>query len=218
MRIFAIGDIHGCSKALDSLLAVVPIQPEDTLVTLGDYVDRGPDSRGVIERLIELGQKQRLVSLRGNHEVMMAQARESRVAFTEWCRCGGDAAVASYGARTMADIPAAPWILLKTCRAYYETDRHIFVHANAFPHVPLANQPDYMLYWEPLRTAWAHESGKTMICGHTSQRSGQPLDLGSAICIDTYAHGGGWLTCLEVGSRLYWQANQLGATREGALG
>jgi serine/threonine protein phosphatase 1 len=71
MRILAIGDIHGCERAFDSLIAAVDLQPEDRLVTLGDYVDRGPDSKGVINRLITLHDTGQLVALRGNHEVMM---------------------------------------------------------------------------------------------------------------------------------------------------
>src|SRR5688572_4159032 len=100
-RTFAIGDIHGCAVALASLLAIVPLQPEDTVVTLGDYVDRGPDSRGVIEQLLELRSRVNLVPLRGNHEIMMIQARVSRVAYGEWCRCGGDTTVESYRAKSM---------------------------------------------------------------------------------------------------------------------
>lgn len=71
MRILAIGDIHGCSIALDSLLAAVVPQPEDKIITLGDYVDRGPDTKGVIDRLIALHATGQLIPLRGNHEQIM---------------------------------------------------------------------------------------------------------------------------------------------------
>src|SRR5580704_11284012 len=75
MRILAIGDIHGCSGALDVLLKAVQPQPDDLLITLGDYVDRGPDSAGVVQRLLQLRETRRVVSLRGNHELMMLAAR-----------------------------------------------------------------------------------------------------------------------------------------------
>ena len=75
-RILAIGDIHGCSQALDTLLSLVKLGRDDLLVTLGDYVDRGPDSRGVIERLLSIFRREQLVALRGNHEIMMLQARD----------------------------------------------------------------------------------------------------------------------------------------------
>ena len=67
-RTIAIGDIHGCSVALDALLEAIRPRPADYVVTLGDYINRGPDSRGVIERLIELENQCRLVPLLGNHD------------------------------------------------------------------------------------------------------------------------------------------------------
>ncbi|MEP0854313.1 metallophosphoesterase [Funiculus sociatus GB1-A4] len=71
MRILAIGDIHGCSMAFEELIAAVDLQPEDRVVTLGDYIDHGPDSKGILNRLIALHYTGQLVALRGNHEHMM---------------------------------------------------------------------------------------------------------------------------------------------------
>jgi serine/threonine protein phosphatase 1 len=121
-------------------------------------------------------------------------------------------------AGTLDDIPEAHWEFLEQTRPWYETERHFFVHANAHPEVPLAEQPDYMLFWEFVENPPPHQSGKVMVCGHTSQRSGRPLDLGHAVCIDTGACKGGWLTCLDVATGRYWQANEGGETREGRLG
>ena len=100
---------------------------------------------------------------------------------------------------------------------YYETEKHIFVHANLYPDLPLAEQPDYMLYWDKLVEPCAHVSGKTMICGHTRQKSGLPLDWDTTICIDTNVYGDGWLTCLDVLTGRIWQANELGKARTGWL-
>ena len=76
-----------------------------------------------------------------------------------------------------------------------------------------------MLYWESLKADdWRpHEGGKTMICGHTAQKSGRPLVLDRAVCIDTWVYGNGWLTCLDVDLEVYWQANEQGQTRMGNL-
>ena len=104
------------------------------------------------------------------------------------------------------------------CRPYYEIAKHFFVHANAHPDVPLGEQPDYMLYWEPLNDPPPHESGKIMVCGHTPQRSGSPLLTSYAVCIDTNVHAGGWLTRLDVQSGRYWQANENRQLRSGFLG
>jgi serine/threonine protein phosphatase 1 len=91
---------------------------------------------------------------------------------------------------------------------------HIFVHANLYADAALEDQPDFMLYWEKFDPAQGpHESGKIMVCGHTPQRSGVPVNVGHSVCIDTKAHGGGWLTCLDVASGRYWQANEQGETR-----
>ena len=108
---------------------------------------------------------------------------------------------------------------LEGCADYHETDTHIFVHANYYPDLPMDEQPVGMLRWESLRetTPSRHESGKTVIVGHTSQKGGEILDLGHLLCIDTNCHGGGWLTALDVGSGRYWQANEQGQVRAAAL-
>jgi serine/threonine protein phosphatase 1 len=221
----AIGDIHGCRTAFDHLLSFVDPKPGESIVTLGDYVDRGPDSRGVIDKLIELHVAGQLVPLRGNHEIMMLGAKEGGgddISF--WLACGGLEALKSYAAEgeypTFEDVPATHWHFIKhSCYDYYETPTHVFVHANLHPELPIDQQKVEQLHWENL-SAQAHRphcSGKVMICGHTEQRSGLPLNLGTAVCIDTWAYGDGWLTCLDVTTGNYWQANELGDTRLGSL-
>lgn len=213
MRILTIGDIHGCSTAFDSLIAAVDLQPEDRLVTLGDYVDRGPDSKGIINRLIALHETGGLVALRGNHELMMLEADKDSSKESYWLRYGGDATLASYSLSgetgKLTDVPDNHWDFLeKVCVNWHETDAHLFVHANAYPDMPLAEQPEHILFWEPFDCPSRHFSGKTLVCGHTSQKSGLPLNIGHAICIDTWVYGTGWLTCLDVISGRVWQANQ----------
>lgn len=221
MRHLAIGDIHGCSRALDALLGAVAPKSDDLLITLGDYVNRGPDSRGVIERLLRVHRTGRLVALRGNHEQMMLEARdEGGEKLSRFLEVGGDRTLASYSvlgdAGTLADVPDEHWDFVENaCRDWYETDTHFFVHANAYPDMPLAEQPTFMLRWEPFDDPPPHESGKVMVCGHTSQKTGRPRNLGHAICLDTCAHGGGWLTCLDAGSGQLCQANERGEVRRG---
>jgi serine/threonine protein phosphatase 1 len=217
-RILAIGDVHGCSKALDVLLADVNPHGADTVVTLGDYIDRGPDSKGVLDRLLDLHGTGRLVALRGNHEVMLLAARVSWEAADMWLRCGGAAALASYGTGdhpgTFGDIPDRHWEFMESvCVNWYECATHFFVHANALPDRPLDEQPDQMLHWAVFGSRGPHSSGKVMVCGHTQQRCGWPLNLGHAVCLDTWAYGGGWLTALDVTTGQVWQANQRGERR-----
>ena len=217
MRLFAIGDIHGCYAALLALDAKVGFGAQDVVVALGDYVDRGPDSRLVIDHLMALSQRTALIPLSGNHEIMMFNARNGGEDLLGWIDSGGDATLNSYKAQTLDAIPERHWQFLETCRPFYETDRDFFVHANAHPDLTLSEQSDDMLYWETIGNALPHRSGRRMICGHTEQRSGKPLNLGHAVCLDTLAYGGGWLTCLEVRSGVYWQANQFSQIRTGTL-
>jgi serine/threonine protein phosphatase 1 len=223
MRVLAIGDIHGCYLALSTLLKAVQLTPEDTLITLGDYVNRGPDTHSVVDWLIHRQQTGGLIPLRGNHELMMIAARQDEEAFSNWMAVGGKETLMSYSPGDepgrLSDVPGSHWEFLENhLQDSYETDRHFFVHANAYPEVPLAEQPDFMLFWEHI-DEWTppHASGKTMICGHTSQSAGLPLNLGHAICIDTAACKGGWLTCLEPETGYYWQANETGQTPEAFL-
>ncbi|MBL9094720.1 MAG: serine/threonine protein phosphatase [Planctomycetaceae bacterium] len=221
MRVLAIGDIHGCFTALETLAGFVPFGDKDRIVTLGDYVNRGPDTRSVIEWMLANHATRDLIPLRGNHELMMSAARRSSRHYDEWLQCGGQATLDSYapfGTASVDDIPKAHWKFLdEACRPYFETKSHFFVHANVYPDCSLEEQPDYMLFWEHYRGGRPHESGKIMVCGHTPQHDGIPKDYGHAICIDTAAHAGGWLTCLDVTSRKYWQANEKRETRTGRL-
>ncbi len=218
MRTLAIGDIHGCYQSLKTLEQFVGFKPGDCIVTLGDYVDRGPDSRSVIQWLIDWNENNQLIALRGNHELMMLAARASTQHKKEWLGHGGDAVLSSYCANRLDDIPEEHWRFLRNgLRSHYETKTHFFVHAGAYADLPLNEQPNYMLYWESFSNPEPHESGLTMVCGHTPQRGGYPLDIGHAICIDTWACGRGWLTCLDVDTRFCWQTNESGQTRNFSL-
>jgi serine/threonine protein phosphatase 1 len=204
-RTIAIGDIHGCLKALATLLDAVGPGSEDMVVTLGDYIDRGPDSRGVLDRLIAL-----------------AEALADKAALRKWFDLGGADALRSYGwspggpRRALADwIPRKHREFLAGCRPYHETDTHLFVHAGFVPDLPMARQPGLALRWRvtDARTAVPHYSGKVAVVGHTPQRNGEVLDLGFLICIDTNCARGGWLTALETDTGRVWQTDRTGRLR-----
>ncbi len=216
-RTIAIGDIHGCSAALDALLDAMRPRPEDTLITLGDYINRGPNTRGVLDRLIDLGRRCRLVPLLGNHEQMLLEARSGHHP-TTWLSMGGLATLASYGpGRELSLIPEEHFEFLEGCLDFHETDTHIFVHAGYDHDLPMGEQPADLLRWDSLRDGvpGPHHSGKTVIVGHTSQKGGEILDLGHLKCIDTFCYGGGWLTALEVRTGEVWQSNERGEVRRG---
>lgn len=215
-RTIAIGDIHACSAALDALLDTIRVCPDDVIVTLGDYINRGPDARGVLDRLLDLDRRCRLVPLLGNHDQMLLDVHTGKYPIYWLLDIGGTTTLDSYGpGRDLGLIPDEHYEFLEECLDYHETETHLFVHANYFPDIPMAEQPVGMLRWESLRamTPGPHESGKTVIVGHTSQKGGEILDLGHLKCVDTFCHGGGWLTALDVGTGEVWQADREGNMR-----
>ena len=210
-RLIAIGDIHGCSTALRALLEAIEPRAEDTIVTLGDYVDRGPDSRGVLDELVALADRCRLAPLLGNHDEMMLHARDGRDDLRFWLQCGGQVALDSYGQGSgLNAVPRRHFDFLQSCLDYFETERHFFVHANYRPDLPFGRQNGETLRWLSLRDSLpaAHLSGKTAVVGHTPQP--EVLDLGHLVCLDTDCCHGGWLTALDVATGTLWQADNSG--------
>jgi serine/threonine protein phosphatase 1 len=184
---------------------------------LGDYVDRGPDSKGVLDQLIDLEGRCHLVPLKGNHEEMMLGAREGRSDFKFWMTFGGDLALQSYGPdQSLRLVPWQHWAFLERLPLVFETERHFFVHANYNSNRPISEQDSQTALWRPLEEndlPGKHYSGKTAIVGHTPQKNGRILDLGHLKCIDTGCGHGGLLTALDVNSGRIWQVDESGATR-----
>ncbi|MBL9171481.1 MAG: serine/threonine protein phosphatase [Verrucomicrobiales bacterium] len=224
MRTLAIGDIHGCSSALQALLARVVPRSEDRIVFLGDYIDRGPASCQVVDQLLELRGSHETVFVRGNHEVMIMDARLDGLSARLWGACGGWETLESYDIRPEKGleawaqrIPATHWNFFNHTVRFWEDERSLFVHAALDSEVEMIHQTDDWLFWEGFRQIRPHRSGRRVICGHTAQLNGQILDVGHATCIDTGAGYGAWLTCLDTATGQYWQANERGEVREGAI-
>lgn len=224
-RILAVGDIHGCYRSLDLLLAIVQPTRDDVLVTLGDYVDRGPNSCQVIDRLLELEHSTRLIPLRGNHETMMIEARNGMPDSRTWMLAGGSETLDSYNGTNgriaqLTDVPKRHWEFLSNkLLPYWESEYFIFVHGCVEPDLPMSQQSETTLYWMMYSTLKSqHYSGKTVVCGHEIQDNGLPARSPFAICIDTGAWNDGWLTCFSPEEGKMWQANELGQTRQMSLG
>ena len=213
-RTIAVGDIHGCAAALESVLDAACLTSEDRIVTLGDYVDRGTDSKRVLECLCQLRRHLSVEMLLGNHEIMMLAAYQDPAERKFWLDCGGDATLASYGGR-LDDIPAEHVELLASCQPYYENDTHFFVHANYLEAYPLEDQPDDVRYWLHLHAhlPGPHRNGKRAVVGHTPQPGGDVLALDHILAIDTHCYAGGWLTAMDVDSGRVWQADKFGEVR-----
>lgn len=173
-QIFAIGDIHGCAAELRRLIAILPLTSDSTLVFLGDYVDRGPASREVIETILALKEEYEVVTLTGNHEAMLtdflADPCSSRAG--TFFYNGGGATLASYSTGDGDyDIPTDHIEFFESLRLVYQTDDYFFVHAGV-PNVPLEDldpEPNrsYLLWTRKPFLESSYNWSKLIIHGHT---------------------------------------------------
>lgn len=211
-KIFAIGDIHGCLEKLQELLAEIDIDRDhDSLVFIGDYIDRGAHSRDVIDYLIRLpGDYKHVYFLQGNHEQMFLNYLDG-VNEGLYLGNGGRATLDAYGMLNTDDpharkakLPPEHLAFFQSLLPYYETDQYVFVHAGLRPEVPLAQQAIDDLLW--IRYEFIHNEsdfGKTVIFGHTPMRDLMMTE--NKIGIDTGAVYGGKLTCVELPAMKIYQ-------------
>jgi serine/threonine protein phosphatase 1 len=222
-RLLVFGDIHGFLTPLNLLLDHLKPDLEDTLVTLGDYIDRGPQSKDVLLKLIQLKPLTNLKMLIGNHDLMFLESIHFKRFNIDWLLYGGLQTLQSFGVDLanpdfqLFDVKIVDF-LKSECSRYWEDEKHIFVHAGVDPSLPLDQQTDKLLFWDKLDPNFSgHHSGKKVVCGHTRQTSGQPLNLKNLLCLDTNVYGGGWLTCCDLNTLEYWQANALGEFRQAKI-
>lgn len=216
--IYAIGDIHGCHRQLGVLVERIgqdaaQFSGRKVLVTLGDHIDRGPQSAAVMDWLVApfKGEIER-VSLAGNHEAMMLDFLADPELDSIWLRNGGQETLVSYGIdlpaferarhrdrRAMLEfaIPAEHVDLLRSLPVMATSDRAIFVHAGIRPGLPLDQQSDQDLLWirQPFLDA-AFEEGPLLVHGHTPAEA--PTVAGRRICVDTGAYATGTLTAMRL--------------------
>lgn len=197
---YAIGDIHGCSDALTRLLARIDehrgARPA-RIVCLGDYVDRGPDSAGVIRILRERAAREpgRLICLRGNHEQMMLDAYHQALAAPVWLANGGRETLASFGIADPEAIPHPVLTWISELPTVHEDALRYYVHAGFRPGHRGIDPDIASRLWirEPFLRA-SFDFGKHVLHGHTPQRSGQPDCHAYRTNLDTACVFGGTLT------------------------
>lgn len=216
MRCYVIGDIHGCLNELACLLEGIPLEPSDRIVFLGDYVDRGPDSKGVISRLIEWQRKgeQELIFLKGNHEDMFLSYLGLGGSYGEmFLFNGGGATLTSYGVsaknlspqETFSMIPLDHIAFLKSLKTYYMMEPFMCVHAGIHPLKPLSRQIKEEMLW--IRDEFilnSHPLPYTVLFGHTPQME-VLFHLPYKIGLDTGLVYGNLLSCLEVNEKVLFQ-------------
>jgi len=204
-RIFAIGDIHGCISKLERIIDRIDIDAQnDTLVFIGDYIDRGPDPKGVVDFVLDLRKSiNRVICLLGNHEQMFLDyLRDESFNKEIFLVNGGGNTISSYGVIETSegikvDVPESHMQFFTSLLPYYQTDDYIFVHAGLRPNIPLEKQSIEDLIW--IRYEFINSSydfGKTVIFGHTPLS--QPFIDFNKIGIDTGAVYGGKLTCIQL--------------------
>ncbi len=207
-RIFAIGDIHGCKDALEALLEILPVDWErDLIIFLGDYIDRGPDPKGVIEKIIELKKAypESIITLKGNHEQMFENFLKGKEIST-FLYNGGDATLRSYYKNGYLEIPGEHLQFLKELRLYYETEDYIFVHGGINPEKSLEEQTEDDFLW--IRGSFYNAEvrfPKTVVFGHTPFN--EPFVKEDRIGIDTGCVYGGKLTAVMLPEREFYQVN-----------
>lgn len=198
---FAIGDIHGCLSHLRRMMEI--LEPEfvperDTIIFLGDYVDRGPDPKGVIEYVLELRKElPRVICLKGNHEAMLLDWVLNGKNYDLYLYNGGGTTIRSYSTEGSFQLPPDHLRFFEGLRLFYETDDYIFVHAGVREGCTLGDQDPLDVLWirdEFIYTA--HGLNKLVIFGHTPYH--EPFMAPDKIGIDTGAVYGGGLTCLEL--------------------
>ena len=204
-RLLAVGDIHGCLDQLKTLMAQVTPKLADRVIFLGDYVDRGPDSAGVIDYLIEFNRIfPSTCLLRGNHEQMFIDYLDGHDP-TAFLVNGGLKTLNSYQNSSRWPIPSSHRAFLDALLDYYETEDYIFVHAGLRPGIPLTEQDSSDLLWIRREfIASSYDWGKTVVYGHTPLE--EPLLAETRLGLDTGCVYGRQLTCCDVRTRQVWQA------------
>ena len=224
--LYAIGDIHAELEKLDELLEILPLQRGDELVFLGDYIDRGPDAPGVIERLIRLRDDYACTYPLGNHESMLLDF----LGWTDDAYFGGDAFLLNGGDRTLASygyfdrvatdrdsfqLPKAHEDFLLGLRLSHVAGDYVFVHAGLkeellgcgdLGYALRKSRPEDLL-WNRTAGDMPHDLGVTLVYGHTpSEDFGVRWNLPFSIGIDTGAVYGGPLSAIRLPDETIFQA------------
>ena len=215
-RLYVIGDIHGRLDLLDQLIEAIRRDVDehgnDSLtVTLGDYIDRGPNSRGVIERLLANPFPGRFVALKGNHEALLESFLDEPTIGSQWRHLGGLETLHSFGVPVASLMVARNYdqaaeqlrtalsqehtSFLASLKTSLIVDQYFLCHAGVRPGIPLERQSEEDLLW--IRDEFLNsriDFGKIVVHGHTPVE--EPEVLSNRINIDTGAFATGRLTCV----------------------
>jgi len=224
-RLIAIGDIHGELDQLNRLLHTVAPTVNDRFVFLGDYIDRGKNSKGVVDRLIRFHEDfPKTIFIRGNHDQMLLDAlieagvmtghplRDQSSAYRA-CASesdieiflfnGGKETLRSYRITCLTDFPPEHVAFLQTTRLWWQLEQFVFVHAGVERGIPLEMQDPFVLMWE--RMSPPGQEGEIHVVGHHPTTDGEPYFEPGRYNLDTGAVYGKTLTACDVLTRQVWQ-------------
>jgi len=227
MRKIAIGDIHGCAHTFKRLVEKVELGPRDELILLGDLIDRGPDSKGVLDEVLRLREKgQKVVLIQGNHEELMLNAHLDFFVKDRWLNSGGRMTLSSFGGHNldMSVVDPVYLDLIGEGMDYYESDGYIFVHAGLnfdleFPFEAVRDMRWIRDWHEEINYDWL--DGRAIIHGHSPRvveiikqmhldlSNNRVLDIDSGCCyVDN--EGMGQLTAYDTESNLLFMQEYVG--------
>jgi serine/threonine protein phosphatase 1 len=206
-RVFIIGDIHGCNKTFRKLvLEKISIRKTDKIYCLGDYIDRGPDSKGVIDFIIQLRKDGfNIHTLRGNHEQLLLESEIDEPAKEIWLKNGGDKALMSFGVNSIRDFDKKYIDFFKRTKYFIQTKYFILVHAGLnFSSADPLKDKEAILWIRNFSVDTYYLNGKLLIHGHTpkardyiiSQPFQSPLNLDGG-CVFKHKDGFGNLFALN---------------------
>ena len=214
-NIFAIGDIHGCHEELGELIRKLPLNKDSTIIFLGDYIDRGPESKKVVDDVLNLSDMFNVITLKGNHEELflnfLAHPKEQQH-MMNFVLNGGAATLASYSPDGVNhSIPLEHLEFFKRLRTHYLTDKYFFVHAGVPPDFRLDNpintkMEEYFLWIRSSFLTHAEPWERIIIHGHSPVEDVEILP--NRINLDTGCVYGHFLSALSLGDGTIYQVKK----------
>ncbi|HEU5364142.1 MAG TPA: metallophosphoesterase family protein [Hanamia sp.] len=216
-RTFAIGDIHGCSKTFEKLLFdKIKIEKTDQIYCIGDYIDRGQNSKAVIDLILQLRtERYTLFTLRGNHEQMLLDSLIDEEAFDIWIENGGGKTLQSFGIDSLENLPDKYLSFFNETQFYFETEKYIFAHAGLnFYQKNILQDKEAMLWIRDFSSYQPALQNKLLIHGHTPKslkyifnQKGNCIDIDGG-CVYHHLAPFGNLVAIDLNDRRFiWEEN-----------
>jgi serine/threonine protein phosphatase 1 len=215
MKTFVVGDIHGEYGQLQRLMEKIPIEKDSAIIFLGDYIDRGFQSKEVVDFLLHIEKQNPCIFLKGNHEDMMLSKMSPYYTPAMfylpgcWQWNGGTTTLQSYGIGDLKDMPDKHKHFFNNLKDYHENDNWYFVHAGLKSKPPEKETAEVLL-WHRYYSTDEYKLPKNLIIGHSVVKGGVKIDRtpsgATLVNIDTGSGKGGFLSAIEISTLESWRA------------